>query len=58
LNAAFNGKPDLFANSYRDMMNYLKREMEFLIRNELASTGENAAPTFEMTQFIYPSEEM
>lgn len=58
LNAAFNGKSDLFANSYRDMMNYLKREMEFLIKNELGDTGENAAPTFEMAQFIYPSEEI
>lgn len=58
LNSAFNGEPDLFANSYKDMMNYLKREMEFLIKNELVDTGENAGPTFEMAQFIYPSEEI
>jgi hypothetical protein len=31
--------------------------MEYLIRNPLSDTGENAAPTFEMTEFIEPSEE-
>ena len=55
LTSAFNGKPDLFASTYKDMYQ-IKRDMEYLIRNPLADTGENAAPTFEMTQFIYPTE--
>jgi hypothetical protein len=56
LTLAFNGKPDLFATSYNDMFE-IKREMEYLIRNPLSNTGENAAPTFEMKEFIEPSEE-
>jgi hypothetical protein len=56
LNSAFNGQPDLFAGSYKDMYR-IKREMEYLIRNPLSDTGENAAPTFEMTEFIYPPED-
>jgi hypothetical protein len=53
LNRAFNGEPDFFARSYTDMFQ-LKREMEYLIKNPLSDSGENAAPTFEMTEFIYP----
>lgn len=56
LNSAFNGNPDLFATSYKDMYQ-IKRDMEYLIRNPLSDTCEHAAPTFEMTEFIYPPEE-
>jgi hypothetical protein len=56
LHRAFNGEPDLFANSYRDMYQ-IKREMEYLIRNPLPGTRQNAAPTFEMDACIDPPEE-
>ena len=56
LTVAFNGQPDLFATTYKDMYQ-IKRDMDFLIRNPLAGTGENAAPTFEMNEFIYPPED-
>jgi hypothetical protein len=56
LNDAFNGQPDTFASLYGDMYQ-IKREMEYLIRNPLPGTGENAAPTFEMDECICPSEE-
>lgn len=56
LTVAFNGRPELFATTYKDMYQ-IKRDMDFLIRNPLAGTGENAAPTFEMNEFIYPPED-
>jgi Ferritin-like len=56
LTRAFNGEPDLFAQSYKDMYQ-IKQEMEYLIRNPLGDSGENAAPTFEMNVFTYPPED-
>jgi hypothetical protein len=56
LNKAFNGSPDLFKDSYKDMFR-IKQEMEYLINNPLTGTSLNAAPTFEMTEFIDPPEE-
>lgn len=58
LNQAFNGKPEIFRDDslYAEMYQ-LKREMEYLIRNPLPETGENAAPTFQMDACICPHTE-
>src|SRR5260370_389689 len=52
-NEGFNGKRDLFAGSYKDMFR-IKQEMEYLICNPLPGTDANAAPPFDMTDFIDP----
>lgn len=53
MNDAFNERPDLFKTSYADMFQ-IRDAMGYLIRKELAGTGENAAPTFEMNECIDP----
>jgi len=53
LNDAFNGHPDFFEGSYAGMFQ-IRDAMDYLVRNEIAGTGENAAPTFEMNECIDP----
>lgn len=55
LNAAFNGHPELLGGVFAAEMFRIKAAMERLIHNPIPGTGDNAAPTFEMNHFKYPS---
>jgi len=54
LTKAFNGQPELLGTALQAEMFQIKNAMDRLIHNPIPGTYENAAPTFEMDQFIYP----
>jgi hypothetical protein len=57
LNKGFNGHPELFdPKIIGTEMFRIKYAMEQLIHYPILGTGENAAPTFEMNHFKYPSD--
>jgi hypothetical protein len=56
LNDGFNGKPEAFSPpSFFSAMLAVEAAMKRLINYPLAGTVENAAPTFEMDNFKYPT---